>query len=267
MHHLIGPLIDPRQDTALIPDHHWEDQNRANSYVNENWVFNHFAPPVPVSLGIIVLLVGDSAVLTAGDTYLQSRLGFLGYTVLIRDDSDPEESASNYDGWVASETVSNANVGAKYSTVAKPGVLLDFPLWETHGLTTGIANVSAGNTQWTMQAVAGLDGGLTGVQTIYSVGSDQPSVTIATQLTGGALIPALRTANLARTAYFAYESGVAMPVGNAPARRVAVGHNNAVLAGGIINATGEALLNAAFTWAFPAVVPPDNPTLFFLSYS
>ncbi|MGL5908596.1 MAG: hypothetical protein ACRCZP_01260, partial [Phycicoccus sp.] len=39
MHEYVGAFVHTRQDVALVPDHHYGDQNHANADVTESWAF------------------------------------------------------------------------------------------------------------------------------------------------------------------------------------------------------------------------------------
>lgn len=204
-------------------------------------------------MATVVLVVGNAAALTAGDTVLQDRLTGLGHSVVLASDEDAEYGGT-YDGVMVSDSCAGATFGAKYDTVAKPGLTLESPTWRL-GSNTSTATV----TQWSVNEVGDADGGLTGTQTIYNTAKTQQGLTSASVATTGGQIVATPQGVATNCVYVIYESGVALTSGTAPARRVffRVLDGDVTEAGGF-SAQGLTLLDAAITWAFGTVTPPST---------
>lgn len=195
-------------------------------------------------MATIVLVVGNAAALTAGDTVLRNRLVANGHTVVLRSDEEAEYTSA-YDGVMVSDSCAGATFGAKYDTVAKPGIALEAPSWR---LGTSSAQ-TAGVTQWSVNSVAGLNGGLTGTQTVYSTAQTQQGLTVASLGTGAQVI-ATQQGDATKAVYLVYEAGAALAGGAAaPARRAMF---RVLDAGAVsaLNSNGLALLDAVIDWAY-----------------
>src|SRR5690606_26583395 len=77
----------------------------------------------------ILLVMANTSSPSDGDQNIIDHLEAMGHEVVRRLDSDPEIT-TGYDAVIVSDSSSNANVGTKYGTVAKPGLC-------TEGLTSG----------------------------------------------------------------------------------------------------------------------------------
>jgi hypothetical protein len=199
-------------------------------------------------MATILLVVGNSAALTTGDTAVSTRLsGTHGHTVVVASDEDAEYGGA-YDGFVVCDSVAAATFGSKYSAVAKPCVLLDNGPWDDYGMCVTTAQTVT-QTNWTVLSAGDLDASLSGDTVVYSSAQSQAQATIST-LGSGVQVVAQLTSDTTRSPFFAYESGATQSTGTAPARRVAFGVLNAAV--GALNADGTALLDAAFAWAFSA---------------
>jgi hypothetical protein len=193
-------------------------------------------------VGHIILVVATAGSPTAGDTVLQGRLEAAGHTVTRTSDEDAEYSGS-YDGVVVSDSSSGGTFGAKYDTVAKPGIALEAATWRLGsyvGATTGV-------TQWTVSAVSGANGGLTGTQTVFSSGQSQQGISVSS-LPAGATLVANQQGDTNKGIYVIYEAGGNLTSGTAPARRVFLRIGDPAMPN--LASAGTTLLDAAIAWAF-----------------
>jgi hypothetical protein len=203
----------------------------------------------------IVVVVGDPAALTAGDTAVIDRLQSVhGHTVVIRDDSLGEYTQP-YDGFMILDSCVAGTVLGKYAAEAKPGILLENGPWDEHGLCTASSQMT-GVTQWVLDAAPPFSGGLSGTVTMFSASSTQ-SYALTANLPAGADIVATVASDATRAVCVAYEAGATTTTGTAPARRVAMGVHNT--AAGLLTASAFALLDAAIAWAFPAALVSATP--------
>jgi hypothetical protein len=120
-------------------------------------------------MGAVLLVVDNTAGLSAQDTCLKGLLEGLGHTVTTRNDSDTEASSASYDLCVISESVVSTSVGTKYKTWAKP-VLINEPfILDDHDLASTPITLAAGTTAWVSDAGhAGADGNPVGSVTTHS---------------------------------------------------------------------------------------------------
>lgn len=193
-------------------------------------------------MGHIILVVANSPTPTAGDLVLQGRLENAGHTVTRTSDEDAEYGGA-YDGVLVSDSCSGGTFGAKYDTVAKPGITCENASWRLGsfiGATTGVA-------QWTVNSVSAANGGLTGAQTIYSSGQSQQGITVSS-LPAAATAVATQQGDSNKGTYVIYESGGALVSGTAPARRVFLRIGDPAM--GNLASAGTTLLDAAISWAF-----------------
>jgi hypothetical protein len=191
-------------------------------------------------MGTIVLVRADAVSGTAGDLVLQARLEAAGHTVVRVADEDPEYGGA-YDGVMISDSCSGGTVGAKYDTVAKPGITCENVTWRLGTYLGGITG-----TNWTVQNVAG-NAGLTGDQVIYSEAVSQQGVDTDV-LPAAATVVARLTGDADHGTYVTYEAGGALTSGTAPARRVFLRIGDPAVP--VLTAAGLALVDAAITWAF-----------------
>lgn len=201
--------------------------------------------PTVLTGGPIVVMVGDSTSLTAGDTAIVGRLHDLGYNTEIVDDAD-EEFTGSYTGVVICESVDNTAAGTKYATAEKALIVLEPGIWDDHELTAATLSATS-QTAWNVQDVDPLDGGLSGSTTVFSSAQDQRHANIST-LGAGAQVVAQLAGDATRAVYVVYEAGSALRSGTAPARRVAMGIIDAGAAA--LTADGGTLFDAAASWAF-----------------
>lgn len=202
-------------------------------------------------MAVIVLVVGNSASLTAGDSAIQSRLESNGHTVTLRSDDDAELT-TGFDGVTVSDSCAAATIGAKYATSTRPGLTLEQPAWDL-----GTYSATASVTQWVVSEAGELDANLTGTQSVYSSSQSQGGID-QSSLGAGAQIVATRAGASTVCTYVAYDTGVAMASGTAPARRVAFRVADGAVPA--LTTAGQALLDAAIAWAFGAPTQTVIPT-------
>lgn len=206
-------------------------------------------------MAVILLVVANSASLSAGDSGLRTRIENRGHSTFIADDNDPEVSASLYQGVVIAESVSSGTLAAKYAGSPNPGICFENAAWNDWGMCTIESTQTGAQTQWDVQGSSPLTAGLSGTQTVFSSGQSLGS-SATTELGADAIIPAVRTTSTGRTPFYAYDTGGAMASGTAPARRIAMSVLDAAFA--TLTSPGQALVDAAIDWAFTFLPPPGQ---------
>ena len=198
----------------------------------------------------VLLIVADSTALNASDTAIQTRLGLLGYDVVVT--SDETVVAADADGReavVISGSVVPAAMTANLSAARTPIVVLQPGVQGTLGMTGAVSGTDYGtqaaqSVVTIAQASHPLAGGL----------RDQPRViTGALTSTFGwgkpgsnGLVIANISGSTTKSAVFGYEAGAQMVTGLAPARRVGL---FATADANNLNDSGWALFDAAIRWA------------------
>lgn len=197
---------------------------------------------IPAAGNEAFLVVGNSASLNASDTWLKDKLEALGYTVVVKDDSDPvvPEIECKRLVLIAGSCVPTT-LGSKYQSAPVPLLVCNRTLQQNMGMCTG-GGLQTGYASLTILDVFHpIRGNLTtGSQTIFTGNSN---ISYGTGLTDAAV----RIANLnaqrgnAGINYFTiytYSAGDDMPALRAPAIRVGLFiDNNANL----LTAVGEGL--------------------------
>lgn len=203
-----------------------------------------------------LLVVGDTT-LTTGDSAFNSRLQGLGYTTTIATDT-----AANQTHWngkaviVIAPSVTPADAGNKFRALAIPILVSHDGLFDTEmGMTTAAnRGASANETQIAISSAthplaAGLSGTVTVVTQAESFGWGTPGP--------AAIKGATLTSNTNKATVFGYETGAAMPLtpNIAPARRVGFfAKGNAAVS---FTTQGNALFDAAVSWAAQNNLPPQ----------
>ena len=208
----------------------------------------------------VLLVVGDSGALTAGDTAIQSRLATtLGHTVTLINDETAE--GTGYSLVVLAESCTSATIGTKYGASASPVLLLDGGVIDDWGLATSATNnfsnsaidVNPGSDPDAIVLAAGL--GLNTTFTNSTATGRQQSVANA-NLASGCVVVSTRDGAATATPHFYIETGGALtPSGTAANRRVFLGYRDNALddgAGGLLTADGWTLFDAAVDWLAPA---------------
>ncbi|MBW3665819.1 MAG: hypothetical protein KY469_22270, partial [Actinobacteria bacterium] len=180
-------------------------------------------------LGDVLLVVGDPAALTSGDTAVKNRLTGLGATVTTRDDHS-SEATSGYDLVVIAESIVSNAVASKYDEDATMAVVnMEDSAWDDHGLAT------ASGTPYTPTQLdiadtvhvgaAGPAGDLAGT-TITHTSAGTTEVATAAQIGGDAHVIAERPSSTDAAA-FTYQAGATLAnAATAGARRVALGYED-----------------------------------------
>ncbi len=203
-------------------------------------------------LGDVLLIVGDPATLTSGDTAVKDRLQTtLGATVTVRDDA-ASELTSGYDLVVISESVSSTTVGSTYDADAAMPVLdLEHNAWDDHGLTsTDAFTVASGATTVDVAdlvhpGVAGPAGDLAGDTTDLATTGGIAAATAASFTTDAVrLVEAPSSSNAVG---FVYARGATLADTSAvPARRAGLGLNDDAAAA--LTADGWVLFDNLVRW-------------------
>jgi hypothetical protein len=204
----------------------------------------------------VLFVVGDAASMGASDTAIRNRLQSNGYTVqAINDETATAGSATGKALVVTSSTVGSSTLGAKFRDVTVPvinwehAVQDDYLFTTTNGLGTAASQTNLNITNPGHPLAAGLSAGVRTVATAaggFTWGEPGGSPIIIARLNDGSSHPCL----------YAYDTGAAMTVGTAPARRVNLFLQNETFVS--LNADGLSLFDAAVSWAIgQAAVPPS----------
>jgi fibronectin type 3 domain-containing protein/mono/diheme cytochrome c family protein len=191
--------------------------------------------------------------LSAGDVSTQTHLTDLGFAVTVYDHAGlgtdgSDESSGKQLVFIAS-SVSSGNIANKFDTVAVPVVVAECLVWDDMRMSTvACTELNNLNTLHVENASSPLAAGLVG----------DPIITTAPAGLQGS--PWLATADnvfsipgdATKSALFAYESGVALASGTAPARRVAFFFSSltgATETASVANATAWDIFGASANWA------------------
>jgi hypothetical protein len=168
---------------------------------------------------------------------------------------DTPSNATNASGKVlvlTSSTVGSTALGAKFRDVTVPVINWEHAVQDDYGFTTA-ANLGTAGSQTTLNITdaghplaAGLSIGIRTVATgpvAFTWGEPGGSPVTIARLTDGSSHPCL----------YAYETGAAMTVGTAPARRVNLFLQNDTFAS--LNADGLKLFDAAVAWVIGQSAP------------
>ena len=213
-----------------------------------------------------ILLVTGSSTLNSSETAIKTRLENLGFTVTAKVAGSNQNSAiktTDADGKAAvviSSTVTPANVGNKFRNVVVPVFNWESDILDDLGMTGTASGTDFGTTTNQTQvaiieAAHPMAAGLTGTATVVSAAS---SFTWGKPNTNAAKIASL-TSDATKITIFGYETGVAMAVLPAPARRV--GFFLTDTNGANLTANGQALFDAAIKWATATNVAPTISSL------
>lgn len=198
------------------------------------------------SVGVVV---ADPANLTPGDVVVATTLADAGYAVRLTDDN--AAIPVGLDGFVLCESGSPANHLAQgYPALALPVVTLEVGGWDDFGMTTVNGTTAAPTiTGWDLQPhaiTANLPDPVTMWGGLTRAAWGAADIELAAGVTVFAKHPSVATHNTG----FTVETGAALTVGNAPARRAA---------GGLVDSTvddigpdGKRTLLAMTGWALGA---------------
>jgi len=201
----------------------------------------------PASTRNILLVVADSAAMTAVDTAHQNLLTGLGYTVTVRSDETAED-VTGMNGVVIAESCASATLGSKYATVAvpvvtfEPGNYVELGLGGEDGEDTGMTQMTVLNSAHPI--TRGPFGFYTGAETLFSTGHNYGVTT--TPASG--MIQIARGSTASRICLMACDAGATLNTGPAPAKRATA--PNSDTGGDVATANGKALYKNIFVWAF-----------------
>lgn len=213
----------------------------------------HVMTSAPIASGKDALLVvGNPASMGTRDTWLQNQLTTLGWTVTVGDDDVvTTSSATGKRLVVLSESVTQAGVSTKFTTVAVPVITAEAWLTDELGMTgtgTNQGNTTGSTETQTAITAAGAthqlgSGFAAGNTTIASPGVDvgwgKPN--------NNAIVAATMTSDSTKATVYGYETGTQMVTGTAPARRATWLHYTANAAN--LNANAATLFAGIVAWA------------------
>ncbi len=213
----------------------------------------HVMTSAPIASGKDALLVvGNPASMGTRDTWLQNQLATLGWTVTVGDDDVVTSTSANGKRLVVlSESVTQAGVSTKFTSVTVPVITAEPFLTDELGMTgtgTNQGNTTGSTETQTTITTAGaahqLGAGFSaGNTTIASAGVDlswgKPN--------SNAIVAATVTSDSSKATVYGYETGTQMVTGTAPARRAAWLHYTANAAN--LNANAATLFAGIVAWA------------------
>jgi hypothetical protein len=199
-----------------------------------------------------VLLVTQDG--TTGVGYDQQLFDILvaeGFDVtVLSDDVASASDAAGVAAVVISETVDDTDVGAEFRTVAVPVLVLEGTLWDDMDMAPA-GNANSNDIVSIVNPANPLSGGQTGT---FAIATGSGAGVRHTSPLGGATIVLVRPGNPGQVVEFAFDTGATMEnTFVAPARRLGLGieHDHSSPAGAALTTEGEALFEAAITWATP----------------
>jgi glucose/arabinose dehydrogenase len=196
------------------------------------------------SANAVLLVVGNGAAPIAADRLIRDRLIAMGYTVTIVDDgASTAADAGGKDLVLISSSVLATNVNTKFRTTAVPLIVWEHALFDDLGMTAAPGTLRASQRDLIIASPAHpLAAGLSGtVQVATSAGN------FASGLPNGSAVVVATVPGTTAAGIFAYDAGVTMPGGAAPARRVALFLTDNTA--NILTADGRSLFDAAVQWA------------------
>jgi acyl-CoA thioesterase I len=205
-------------------------------------------PASPTAL----LVVGNPASVTAGDSRVIDRMTSLGFEVVVKDDDGITALAASGKTLVLiSASVTSGKIGATFAATAVPVVTWEGGLFDDLGLTGPTLGVDYGETAGTDQrkrvvmtvSTHPLAAGLSGTVTV----SDPASRFMWGLPASSAALVATLENDPTKYAVFGYESGATMFSGSAPARRVGLFLHEATAA--TLTAAGWSIFDASVQWA------------------
>ncbi|MDX2246951.1 MAG: T9SS type A sorting domain-containing protein [Bacteroidia bacterium] len=199
--------------------------------------------------GEVLMVVGNSQTLNAGDLAMKTQLETLGYEVILKtDQSSSAADAVGKDLIVISSTVNSLNVNTKFRDVAVPVLNCEAWLFDDMKMTGTIENTDYGSVFNTSQIfIANTGGPLTaGMSGMVQITSSGQEVGFGKPAANCIKVARL-SSNSIQHVLFAYESGTSMVGMNAPARRVGFYFRNETAANS--TGTGWSLFDAAVCWA------------------
>jgi lysophospholipase L1-like esterase len=206
----------------------------------------------------VLMIVSNGAFPATSDQVVIEQLEATGYIVTpVGAGTVGAADLVGKDVVLVSESIDTGLHGAGLATLlagaAIPVVTWEPALYNGLGMTAGTKgthwDIATGQTTLNVTGAHPLTAGLSGtvqmVETTSGVSWGVPSA--------GAVVSATLTGNAARATVFSYETGAAMVVGNAPARRVGLWMFNG--SPDVWTANGIALFDSAVAWAAGLPVP------------
>ena len=214
-------------------------------------------PPDLVPARQALLVVGDPAALTAGDTRLKSVLETRGFAVLVADDAGSSSDAARMDLVAIGSSSASAMVAAKFKDVPIPVLDLESAIYDDMKMTgPGKKTDFDEEDDRRITIVAALQGhplaaGQTGTVTVNRGGTDPCcGINWGKPAASAAAIANYTAASNGKIAIFGYEKGAKMIDDFvAPARRVGFFAADTTMEH--LSDEGLKLLNAAITWLAP----------------
>jgi hypothetical protein len=212
------------------------------------------APPDLAIPRQALLVVGDPAALTAGDTRLRTALRAHGFTVVVGDDAGTTGDANHMDLVVIGSSCASSMVGAKFRDIAIPVLDMEASIFDDMKMTGPTAKTDYDEeddrriTMIAAQASHPLAAGLAGSVTVNSGGVDPCcGINWGKPASSAKAIASYTSASNGKIAIFAYDKAAKM-VDNfsAPARRVGFFAADTTMAN--LADDGLKLLDAAITW-------------------
>ncbi|WP_169513450.1 fibronectin type III domain-containing protein, partial [Flexithrix dorotheae] len=208
------------------------------------------------SVGDVLMVVGNTT-LGTGDAALKSELENMGFTVVVKQDSDAQTSdASGKLLVLISSTVNSGNVGTKFTSVAVPLINWEQGLFDELNITSG-ATGTRGNASGYQSVIINdashpLAAGLSGTVQVYTSSGTMPWVMVA----GDGVNIASHVADGSSVVY-GFESGDNMYNSFvAPAKRV--GWFLYDTEASMLTADGWALVRASIHWATDDIANSDE---------
>lgn len=194
-----------------------------------------------VDIGIVV---GDAGLPTTADLEVFNRVEDLGYVPTYVDDAAAVPAGR--DGFVICDSVTAATVGTKYRDLTVPVITLEFDLWDDNRLAANTGAATAASAAFDLEAHV-ITAGFADPLTVLTSALAQRGVLDA-DLPAGRSIFARPGADATRAMGWTFETGAALTVGTAPARRVALHLPEAWTTA--LTSSGVDLLERMFEWAF-----------------
>jgi hypothetical protein len=210
------------------------------------------APDVIVEPNQAVLVVGDPAAPTPGDTRLRLFIETRGFVVAMIDDSSPASAATGKDLVVIASTVTASMVGTKFRDVAIPLLSLEAAVFDDLGMTGGTSMTDFQEVQGTSVEILvpghPMAAGTTGTVRVVTVsGMPDPKMNWGKPAATAERVARFDGMAADHLAIFGYTAGTMMVGRVAPARRV--GFFAADEAAQRLNDDGLRMLGNAIDWA------------------
>jgi hypothetical protein len=209
------------------------------------------APDVMVAVSQALLVVGDPAAPTSGDTRLRLFIETRGFVVTMVDDSSPASMATDKGLVVIASTVTAATVGTKFRDLAVPVLSLEAAIYDDMGMTgpTSMTDYQEvpGSSVVILLPGHPLAASMTGTVRVVSAGAMDPRMNWGRPATGAERVARFDGMASDHLAIFGYTAGAMMVGRVAPARRV--GFFAADEAAQRMNDDGLRMLGAAIDWA------------------